>query len=71
MLLIVAQKFLTMIDVMFLAIPYTSPHICKVVPLFKWNRSIITCVSTWMHNLMQKFALPNDGTTILHKYWKV
>jgi hypothetical protein len=42
-----------------------------VVPLLKWNRSITTCVSTWMHDLMQKFTFPNDGVTILHKYWKV
>ncbi len=67
MLIIVAQKFLTIIDVILLAIPYSSPHICKVLPLLKWDRSITTCVSTWMHDLMQKFAFPNNRATILHK----
>jgi hypothetical protein len=41
----VVQKSLIMIDVVILAIPYNSPHICEMLQLFKWDRVMATHVS--------------------------
>ncbi len=61
------QKSLTMINAMLSTTSYTSPHICKVLPLLKWNRVMVICVSNGMQGFIRRIGLPNDRATILHK----
>jgi hypothetical protein len=38
-----------------------------VLPLLKWNRVMVICVSNGMQGFIRRIGLPNDRATILHK----
>ena len=66
-----AQKYLTIIEVVFSTTPKTSPHICNVLPLPNQPSTIATHVSTGIHTCIQEYDFLKECATIEHKYIKI